>query len=63
MTIKKTTLFHDRFLIIDDKDVYHIGASIKDAGGKCFGVTLIQDTLMAKDLITRLKALKKSHSG
>ena len=28
--------FHDRFLIFDDKDVYLIGASLKDLGRKCF---------------------------
>lgn len=28
--------FHDRFIIIDDKDTYHIGASLKDAGKKVF---------------------------
>jgi len=27
---------HDRFLIIDNKDVYHLGASIKDLGNKWF---------------------------
>ena len=27
---------HDRFLIIDDRDVYHIGASLKDLGKKMF---------------------------
>ena len=27
---------HDRFLIIDDTDVYHIGASLKDLGKKMF---------------------------
>lgn len=27
---------HDRFLIIDEKDVYHIGASLKDLGKKWF---------------------------
>ena len=27
---------HDRFLIVDDKDVYHIGASLKDLGKKLF---------------------------
>ena len=27
---------HDRFLLIDDKDVYHIGASLKDLGKKMF---------------------------
>ncbi len=54
LTVKGTTIFHDRFLVIDDTDVYHIGASVKDAGTKCFGITLIQDNQMANDLINRL---------
>ena len=32
-TYKKS---HDRFLIIDDRDIYHIGASLKDLGKKMF---------------------------
>jgi len=35
--------FHDRFLVIDDKMFYHIGASIKDAGNKTFMFTKIED--------------------
>ena len=31
------------FLILDSKTVYHIGASLKDAGKKCFGITLMKD--------------------
>jgi len=27
---------HDRFIIIDDKDLYHFGASLKDLGKKWF---------------------------
>ena len=34
LEIKKFTKSHDRFLILDDKDVYHIGASLKDLGKK-----------------------------
>jgi hypothetical protein len=58
LMVKGTTLFHDRFLVIDDTDVYHIGASIKDAGTKCFGITLIKDNQMASELIKRLKTIK-----
>lgn len=43
LTVKKTTAFHDRFLIIDGTEGYHIGASLKDAGKKCFGITKIED--------------------
>mgnify|MGYP004481445821 CR=1 FL=1 len=39
LTVKYTGVFHDRFLIIDETTAYHIGASIKDAGKKCFGIS------------------------
>ena len=37
--IKKFNLSHDRFLIIDDSEVYHFGASLKDLGKKWFAVS------------------------
>ena len=43
LDVKYTNVFHDRFLILDRKTVYHIGASLKDAGKKCFGITLMKD--------------------
>ena len=39
LTISVSKNFHDRFLIIDDKTLYLIGASLKDLGGKCFAFT------------------------
>ena len=39
IVIKKFDLSHDRFLIIDEKEVYHFGASLKDLGKKWFGVS------------------------
>lgn len=36
LTLKYTTKTHDRFLIIDNATIYHIGASLKDLGKKCF---------------------------
>ena len=32
-------VFHDRFLILDDQEIYLVGASLKDLGKKCFGFT------------------------
>lgn len=58
LNVKITSAFHDRFLVIDNKDVYHIGASIKDAGKKCFGITHIQDQKMSSELVKRLAAIK-----
>ena len=43
LTVRRTRTFHDRFLILDSATAYHIGASLKDAGKKCFGIDLIQD--------------------
>ena len=38
-----TNKFHDRFIIIDNKELYHIGASLKDLGKKCFAISKIED--------------------
>ena len=54
LIINKTTDFHDRFLIIDDKSVYHIGASLKDVGKKTFGLTQLEDKYMIETLLERV---------
>jgi hypothetical protein len=46
--------FHDRFIIIDEKEVYHIGASLKDAGKKSFGVTKIEEKHLTNGLLNRI---------
>ena len=57
LTLKKTQIFHDRFIILDKKIAYHIGASIKDAGKKCFGISLIDDAGVVANLLKRLKTV------
>ena len=54
LEVKYTEVFHDRFLILDKKYIYHIGASIKDVGKKCFGITLIKYEAIIKDILERL---------
>jgi hypothetical protein len=44
---------HDRFLIIDDETVYHIGASLKDLGKKWFAFSKIN--IDAVDMIKKIK--------
>jgi len=41
INIKKSTTFHDRFLLVDDT-VYHIGASLKDLGKKLFAFSKME---------------------
>lgn len=52
ITIKEYTHSHDRFLLIDDA-VYHIGASLKDLGGKLFAFSQMQE-LSADELLSRI---------
>jgi hypothetical protein len=50
LTVKTSNKFHDRFLIIDDKEAYHIGASLKDLGKKIFAFSKININLLNKEL-------------
>jgi len=43
--IKTLKTSHDRFLILDRKEVYHIGASLKDLGKKWFGFSKLNEFL------------------
>ncbi|MCM1053224.1 MAG: hypothetical protein NC483_04555 [Ruminococcus sp.] len=49
LEIRKSTKYHDRFIIIDKEQLYHLGASIKDLGNKCFGINKIEDKVLAND--------------
>ena len=57
LIVEKTNKFHDRFIVIDDKELYHLGASIKDLGKKCFGINKIED----KEYISKIASLSKGH--
>lgn len=46
LTVNYTNKMHDRFLIIDNKELYHIGASLKDLGKTCFGFDILDTSLI-----------------
>jgi hypothetical protein len=52
LAIRYNETFHDRFLIIDDKEIYLIGASLKDLGAKCFAFTKLD--------LCAIRGIKKS---
>lgn len=58
LAVRHTRAFHDRFLVLDEQTVYHVGSSLKDAGRKCFAVSLIQDEEMAGALVRRLHGIE-----
>lgn len=55
LEVRYTGVFHDRFLILDRARAYHIGASLKDAGKKCFAVSLLEDAAITNDILQRLE--------
>ena len=54
LAVKISNDFHDRFFIIDRNEVYHIGASIKDAGKKSFGITKLDVEDLTKSLLAKV---------
>ena len=51
LKIAKTNKFHDRFIVLDNEEMYHLGASIKDLGRKCFGINKIEDKEIIEKII------------
>jgi hypothetical protein len=52
LEVKITKNFHDRFIILDENDVYHIGASLKDLGNKVFAFSKI--SIECSDILKKL---------
>ena len=54
LEIINTHIFHDRFIIIDNKELYHSGASFKDLGKKCFAITKMEGDSILKELLNKI---------
>lgn len=55
INIKIDNSFHDRFIIIDRKILYHCGSSFKDLGKKCFAITKIEDNEILQNILNKLE--------
>ncbi len=51
LKVAKINKFHDRFIVLGNKEMYHLGASIKDLGKKCFGINKIEDIEIVEKII------------
>lgn len=51
LKVAEKNKFHDRFIVLDNKEMYHLGASIKDLGKKCFGINKIEDIKIIEKFI------------
>ena len=54
VTLVVNNSFHDRFIILDKKILYHSGASFKDLGNKCFAITKIESRELLDSLLDKL---------
>lgn len=54
LTIKTSNKYHDRFLVIDNSEIYHIGASIKDLGNKVFAFSKLNIDINSFELLKKL---------
>ena len=61
LTVIFAKTFHDRYFILDDKIVYHCGASINRIGYKTFSITLIGDKDVKNTLINKIKEIDKEN--
>ena len=49
--VRLSNKYHDRFIILDNKILYHCGASFKDLGKKCFCISKIENDNVLKELL------------
>ena len=49
--VRISNKYHDRFIILDNKTLYHSGASFKDLGKKCFCISKIENDNILKELL------------
>jgi hypothetical protein len=54
LTVKAAGMFHDRFLILDDKELYHFGASLKDLGRQYCAVSKM-DAMFIPSIMQRIQ--------
>ena len=53
LSVQVSKAFHDRFLVLDDKELYLVGASLKDLGAKCFAFSKM-DASTIPDIKSRI---------
>ncbi len=55
-------MFHDRYILIDAKKIYHWGASMNQAGKRTFSINLLEDKIVKELLLQTVQNLVLSIS-
>ena len=54
LSVRTSSAFHDRFIVIDDTELYHVGTSVKDAAiKKAFMFSRIEEPVVIRALLDR----------
>jgi hypothetical protein len=61
LKVIRNNSFHDRYFILDKKDVYHSGASINNAGTKTFSINKLTDIIVIKEFVNEVLNIIKSN--
>ena len=56
LTVVRSDNYHDRYFILDKKEVYHCGTSINYAGSKVFSINNLQDNIVKEKLIEKVSS-------
>lgn len=56
LEVRTTKAFHDRFVVLDDVNCWHVGASLKDAGAKAFMLSQIEDSENRRALTSHIES-------
>ena len=59
LTIKYDNSFHDRFIILDKKNVYQLGSSLKDLGKKCSYISKFDNYVDIDELINKINLIQE----
>jgi hypothetical protein len=54
LEVRTTKQFHDRFIVLNDEQCWHVGCSIKDAGNKAFMLSQVEDPDNRAALLTQI---------
>ena len=49
--------FHDRYLILDNKKIYHCGTSLNHAGNRTFSINLLEDKIVRESLLEKVNGM------
>ena len=58
LEVKYNDTFHDRYIILDNKIIYHCGSSLNNLGNKTFSINKLEDKFVIKSLIDNVKSIK-----